>query len=87
MLSLDIIDPHIHWSDGGPVLTIADLEDPPQRLTFVRLGELGTNPSVPLARAVPTTLTAQGAEMFLGNYREGMMFDPVEIGASEHGRA
>ena len=79
MLSLDVIDPCVQWSEGGPVLTVADLDDPAERIPFVQLGGLGRDLSAPNAHAAPTTLTAQGAEMFLGNYQRGMLFDPVEI--------
>lgn len=84
MLSLDVIDPHIQSFGGGPVLTIADPDDPAERIPFVRLGDPGSDLSEPIALAVPTILTARGAEMFLGNYQGGMTFDPVEITACEH---
>lgn len=85
-LSLDVIDPHIHWWEGESVLTIADVDDPAERIPFVRLGDLGSDLFDPTSPAVTTTLTARGAEMFLGNYREGMAFDPVEIEASGRNR-
>ena len=79
MLSLDVVDPCIEWAGNDAVLTVADLDDPPERTPFVQLVGLGRDLSVPAARAVSTHLTAIGAELFLGNYREGMAFDPVEI--------
>lgn len=59
--------------DAGE-LSIADPDDPTVRLAFARIAELEPDDDGAL-RARGTTLTADGADLFFGPYREGTALD------------
>ncbi|KRA25444.1 hypothetical protein ASD65_14200 [Microbacterium sp. Root61] len=78
LLALDIAEPWIVLRGDTSLLTIADPDDARGRSGFVVLVDAA--PSVEWRGVSATVLTADGADQFLGTYRAGTGFDPVEIG-------
>lgn len=65
-----------HGGVGG-VLTMADPFAPGSRMT---LAELGTGEPAPDGLRFPApTLTEEGADLFFGHYREGLVLAPLEV--------
>ena len=77
MMRVVIADPWIVVDAGE--LSIADPDDPSVRLPFARIAGFETEADGAL-RAHDTTLTADGADLFFGPYREGTpLDDPVVL--------
>lgn len=72
---LDVLfrDPAIEPRGDGWVLTIADPDDPAQRVPFATLDAL--EPAAGELRGRGTRLTAPGADFFFGPYTLGTPFD------------
>ncbi|WP_156138603.1 HtaA domain-containing protein [Microbacterium mangrovi] len=73
MMRVVIADPWVEASGPGAVLSIADPDDPAARLPFARIAAFDG------VRASGTTLTADGADLFFGPYREGTELDDPRL--------
>lgn len=80
MLYLEFAEPAIERGVAGAVLTIAD--DEGGRIAFAALDDIPAPGS-----AVRARLTADGAELMLGNYREGDELAPVALALGHEGRS
>lgn len=76
MMRVVIADPWI--SVQARELSIADPDDPSQRLTFARVATIEPSPDGAL-HGQGTTLTADGADLFFGPYREGTTLDDPRV--------
>lgn len=79
MMRIVIRDPSLVRRGTWWVLTIADVDEPSGRLDFARMPEMvASGPGVLRARG--TVLTASGADLFFGPYRDGTQLDdPVVV--------
>lgn len=72
MMRVVLADPAIVETDAGWILEIADPDDAGTRLAFATIARFDGH------RAEGTTLTADGADLFFGPYRDGTpLDDPV----------
>ncbi|HRO31377.1 HtaA domain-containing protein [Citricoccus sp.] len=78
LLAVTLANPAVLGTGGSAVLAIDDPFTPGERLAFARLGA----PASGQAACYPApTLTEEGADLFLGNYREGTPLAPLRIQA------
>lgn len=81
MLAIAFEAPRIERIDGDLLVTIIDDDEPGNRLAIAELGEWRLVDGLLVAGR--PTLTNDGAELFLGNYRTGMPLDPLEADLDE----
>lgn len=80
MMRVVIAEPWIEPAADAWMLSIADPDDPGQRLPFARIARFDG------ATASGTTLTADGADLFFGPYREGTELDDPRVRGTVPGR-
>lgn len=92
LLAVTLAEPAIVAGTGTPVLTIVDPFAPGHRLAFAELGTVEPGSAGP--GSVPSTvryagprLTEEGADLFLGHYREGTPLAPLEVTPAAPGPA
>lgn len=76
LLAVTLANPAVVGTGSSAVLAIDDPFTPGERLAFARLGE----PASRQAACYPVPhLTEEGADLFLGHYREGTPLAPLAI--------
>ncbi|MCY1158061.1 MAG: hypothetical protein MOP51_1083 [Citricoccus sp.] len=76
LLAVTLANPAVLGTGSSAVLAIDDPFTPGERLAFARLGE----PASGRAACYPVPhLTEEGADLFLGHYREGTPLAPLQI--------
>jgi hypothetical protein len=73
MMRVVIAEPWIEPAADEWMLSIADPDDPDQRLPFARIARFDG------VTASGTVLTADGADLFFGPYREGTQLDDPRV--------
>lgn len=78
MMDLPVANPRIERAGAAWNLTIQDPDEADERLVFATIAQLETDADG-YARATGTALSADGAGLFFGPYREGTELDEPEI--------
>lgn len=79
LLAVTLADPALVQEAGRAVLTIIDPFAPDHRMVLASLGSRVPGPAPGLCRYGEPRLTEEGADLFLGHYREGTPLAPLEV--------
>ena len=79
LLAVTLANPAVVQEAGRAVLTITDPFAPDRRMVLASLGSRVPGPAPGLCHYGEPLLTEEGADLFLGHYREGTPLAPLEV--------